>query len=84
MATGKPKVKPNRGGHLLKAWLDLHEQTQTDFARSVICTKSYIGLLLDALATPGLHLAVRIEKATDGFIPPRAWYEPPPRARPSA
>lgn len=70
---GRHKKIPTRGGRLLSAWLDSKELTYDAFASQVGCVKSYVGLLINGQATPGLSVAIKIETATDLFVPCRAW-----------
>jgi plasmid maintenance system antidote protein VapI len=68
-----PRRARNRGAKLLAKWIEQQDLTHTTAAEELDVAKSYIGLLVNCRATPGLGLACRIEKIAK--IPPRAWAE---------
>jgi hypothetical protein len=60
---------------LLARWLKSKKLSHPEAALLFEVSKSYIGLLVNSRNTPGLAAAARIEKATAGKIPCRAWTE---------
>ena len=62
-----------RGGGELKAWLNLHGETQRDFAKRVRVTPGMMSHLILGRSSPGGDLALRIEEATDGAIKSDRW-----------
>ena len=73
----EPTRKPNRGAQLFKAWLEKQKLSQSVAGRRFGVAKSYIGILVNMRATPGLATASRIEEVTEGEIPASAWTLPP-------
>jgi hypothetical protein len=67
---------PNRGAVLFAAYLVEHSLSQSQAGKLFGVAKSYVGLLANARATPGLGLAALIEEKTSGTIPCRSWKEP--------
>jgi hypothetical protein len=61
------------GPKLLTAWLKAREMPILEFADSVDCCKQTISAIKNGAFSPGLALAVRIEKATQ--IPAASWVE---------
>jgi hypothetical protein len=72
-----PAVAPNRGSELLVAYLAEYELSYSAAGRLFKCARSYVSHLVRCRATPGIQLAARIEEATSGRIPCRAWTEDP-------
>lgn len=71
-----PVAQPNRGAELFAGWLAEQKMSQSQAASRFGVAKSYIGLLCNARATPGLAVAARIEAVTEGLVPCRAWTQP--------
>lgn len=59
--------------NVLKKYLFTHRIKQADFAKTVMCSKSYLEQILANLRIPGTGLALRIELATKGEIPMSYW-----------
>lgn len=57
----------------LAAYLEETKEKQRDFASRVQTTDATVSRLLTGTLRPGLDLALRIEAATDGKVPPREW-----------
>lgn len=69
------KRTDKRPGHeRLAAWLDANGLSIRKFAAQCDVSKSYIGMLKNGDATPGLELAVAIERLTDGAVPCVSWH----------
>jgi hypothetical protein len=69
--------KPNRGAQLFCAYLKDQGMSQSKAGKFFGVAKSYIGILANQRATPGLGVAARIEALTDGAIPASSWKVPP-------
>lgn len=57
----------------LRKYIASRGLTQAQFAELVGCTPAMICRLLNGSKRPSLQLAIRIEEATRGRVPPRAW-----------
>jgi plasmid maintenance system antidote protein VapI len=57
----------------LQDWLDKHEVSQTGFAEALDVRPSTINDLCNGRRRPSLELAVKIERATFGQVPPASW-----------
>jgi hypothetical protein len=68
---------PNRGAQLFASYLKEHQLSQSVAGKRFGVAKSYIGLLANMRATPGLHTAGRIEEVTEGAVPAKSWTDPP-------
>jgi transcriptional regulator with XRE-family HTH domain len=69
--------KPNRGAQLFAAYLKEQKMSQSKAGQFFGVAKSYIGILANMRATPGLGVAARIEALTEGEIPASSWKVPP-------
>lgn len=69
MSDQPKKTTPMTLGEFLR---DAHE-SQAAFARRVEVHYSVISKLVAGKVMPGLVLAVKIERATKGKVPPRVW-----------
>lgn len=67
--------KSKTGASRLTRWLEENEVSLSSFAKTVECSKSAAGALKLGTMTPGLKLAARIEKATNGEVPAVSWVE---------
>lgn len=52
-------------------------ETKTVWAARLDIRRSYLSDLCNGKKTPGLDLAVRIARATDGAVPVESWVTPP-------
>ena len=59
------------GAELLNEWLA--SQRRTDFAEHLGISLPYLSQLAHGHRVPSLPLAIRIERATGGAVPCRAW-----------
>jgi plasmid maintenance system antidote protein VapI len=57
----------------LTDYLEETGEKQTEFAARVGTTDATVSRLVAGNLRPGLDLALRIERATDGKVPPREW-----------
>lgn len=62
-----------RGMDKLAAYLRSTGTPQARFAATIGCSQSYLSELVSGAKTPGLGLALRIERATAGAVPASAW-----------
>jgi len=60
----------------LEAYLSENRIKQADFAATVSASQATISKLINRTVMPGLSLALRIEKATDGRVPASIWVKP--------
>lgn len=67
--------KKRKGPELLSKFLDENELSLQGFADVLGCSKAMVGFLKLGSAPPGLELACKIEKATDGKIRPDSWID---------
>lgn len=65
--------KTKRGPELLTSWLKERQMPILELAEKVECCKQTISAIKNGTFTPGLALAVRLEKATS--IPAASWVE---------
>lgn len=62
----------------LETYLTQNRIRQADFAATVRASQATISKLINRTVSPSLDLALRIEEATGGQVPPRIWSAQPP------
>jgi len=66
---------PSRGARLLRAYLELDDVAHVDFAAEAKLTPVELSHFLSGRRVPTLAAAVRLEDASKGAAPCRAWVE---------
>jgi len=59
----------------LAAYLDAHGVSNKAFAERVGCSRVMVSLMRAGTTPPGLRLAAKIERETDGAVPATSWVE---------
>lgn len=65
----------------LGTYLKASGRTQSEFAQTVGASTGYLSELVAGLKTPGLALAVAIERETGGVVPVESWIAAAPDPR---
>jgi plasmid maintenance system antidote protein VapI len=71
-----PAGRPGRD--LLGAYIRERDLSLSGFAAQVETHSAHLGRLLSGERSPGLELALAIEKATGGVVPAESWIEKRP------
>lgn len=62
---------------MLVKYIQISGETRTAWAKRLGVSKSYLSDILNGNRQPGLNLAARIERETDGAVPATSWVPMP-------